>query len=130
MNNSVFGKTMENVRKHKDIKLVTTDKQRNQLVSEPNRHTTKHFPENLSAIELKKIKLKMNKPVYLGLLILEISKTLMYEFWCDYIKLKYKENVKLRYMDTDSFIIILKLKISMKILVMMLKKDLIHRIMK
>ena len=72
----------------------------------------------------------MNKPVYLGLLILEISKTLMYEFWCDYIKLKYKENVKLRYMDTDSFIIILKLKISMKILVMMLKKDLIHRIMK
>ena len=130
MNNSVFGKTMGNVRKHKDIKLVTTDKRRNQLVSEPNRHTTKYFPENLSAIELKKIKLKMNKPVYLGLLILEISKTLLHEFWCDYIKLNYKENVKLRYMDTDSFIIILKLKISMKILVMMLKKDLIHRIMK
>ena len=76
MNNSVFGKTMENVRKHRDIKLVTTDKRRNQLVSEPNYHTTKWLSESL----LKKIKVKMNKPVYLGLSVLEISKTLMYEF--------------------------------------------------
>ena len=81
MNNSVFGKTMENVRKHRDIKLVTTDKRRNQLVSEPNYHTTKWFSENLLAIEMKKAKVKINKPVYLGLSILEISKTLMYEFW-------------------------------------------------
>ena len=82
MNNSVFGKTMENVRKHRDIKLVTTDIQnnRNQLVSEPNYHTTKWFSEKLLAIEMKKAKVKMNKPVYLSLLILEISKTLMYEF--------------------------------------------------
>ena len=80
MNNSVFGKAMENVRKYTDIKLVTTDKRRNQLVSEPNYHTTKWFSESLLAIEMKKIKLKMNKPVYLGLSILEISKTLMYEF--------------------------------------------------
>ena len=57
---------MENVRKHRDIKLVTTNKRRNQLVSEPNYHTTKHFPENLLAVEIKKIKVKMNKPVYLG----------------------------------------------------------------
>ena len=80
MNNSVFGKTMKNVRKHKDIKLVTTDKGRNQLVSETNYHTTKWFSENLLAIEMKKTKVKMNKPVYLGLSILEISKIKMYEF--------------------------------------------------
>ena len=86
MNNSVFGKTMENVRKHRDIKLVTTDTRRDQLVSKPNYHTTKWFPENLLAIEMKKTKVKLNKPVYLGLSILEISKTLMYEFWYDYMK--------------------------------------------
>ena len=80
MNNSVFGKTMENVRKHGDIILVTTDKRRNRLVSEPNYHATKWFSEDLLALEMKKIKVKMNKPVYLGLSILEISKTLMYEF--------------------------------------------------
>ena len=85
MNNSVFGKIMENVRKHRDIKLVTTDKRRNHLVSEPNHHTTKWFSENLLAIEMKKRKVKMNKPLYLDLSILEISKTLMYEFWYDYI---------------------------------------------
>ena len=107
MNNAVSGKTMENVRKHRDIKLVTTDKRRNQLKSEPNYHTTKWFPENLLAIEMKKTKVEMN---YLGLLILEISKTLMYEFWYNYMKPKYGENVKLCYMDTDSFIIHIKTK--------------------
>ena len=80
MNNSVFGKTMEDVIKHRDIKLVTTDKRRNYLVSEPNYHTKKWLPECLLAIEMKKIKVKMNKLVYLGLSILEINKTLMYEF--------------------------------------------------
>ena len=108
MNNAVFGKTMENMRKHRDIKLVTTDKRRNQLVAEPNYHTTKWFSENLLAIEMKKTKVKMNKPIYLGLSILEISKTLMYEFWCDYMKPKYGDNVKLCYMDTDSFIMHIK----------------------
>ena len=108
MNNSTFGKTMENVRKHRDIKLVTTDNRRNQLVSEPNYHTKKWFSENLLAIEMKKIKVKMNKPVYLGLSVLEISKILMYEFWYDYIKSKYQINTKLCYMDTDSFIICVK----------------------
>ena len=109
MNNSVFGKTMENVRKHRDIKLVTTDKRRNQLVSEPNYHTIKYFSENLLAIEMKKIKVKMNKPVLLGLSIVEVSKTPMYEFWYDYIKPKYQDNAKLCYMDTDSFIIHIKI---------------------
>ena len=103
MNNSVFGKTMENVRKHRDIKLVTTDKRRNQLVSEPNYHSIKGFPEDLVAIKMKKTKIKVNKPVYLDLSILEISKTLMYKFWYDYIKPKYQNNAKLCYMDTDSF---------------------------
>ena len=103
MNNAVFGKTIENVRNHRHIKLVTTDKRRNQLVSEPN-----CFSEKLLAIEMKKTKVKMNKPIYLGLSILEISKTLMYEFWYDYAKPKYDDNVKLCYMDTDSFIMHIK----------------------
>ena len=99
---------MENVTKHRDIKLVTTDKRRNQLASEPNYHTTKWSSENLLAIEMKKTKVKMNKQVYLGLPILEISKTLMYEFWYDYMKTKYGDNVKLCSMDTDSFIMRIK----------------------
>ena len=70
MINSVFGKTIENLRKHRDIKLVTADEERSKLVSEPNYHTTKRFSENLLAIEMKKTKVKMNKPVYLGMSIL------------------------------------------------------------
>ena len=108
VNNAVFGKTMENVRTHRDIKLVTTDKRKNHLVSEPNYHRTKWFSENIIAIEMKKTKVKINKPVYLGLSILEISKTLMYEFWYDYMKPKYGGNVKLCYMDIDSFIMHIK----------------------
>ena len=108
MNNSVFCKTMESVRRHRDVKLVTTDKRRNQLVSEPNYHTTKWSSENLLAIEMKTTKVKMNKPVYLGLPILEINKTLMHEFWYDNMKPKYGDNVKLCYMDTDNFIIHIK----------------------
>ena len=108
MNNAVFGKTVANVRKHRDIKLVAIDKRRNQLASEPNYHTTKYFSENLIAIEMKKTKVKMNKPVYLGMSILDISKTLMYEFWYDYIKPKYQDKAKLCYMDTDSSIVHIK----------------------
>ena len=94
MNNAGFGKTMENVRKHRDIKLVTTDKRRNQLASEPNYHTTKYFSENLIAIEMKKTKVKINKLIYLSMSILDISKTLMYKFWYDYIKPKYQDKAK------------------------------------
>ena len=108
MNNSVFGKTMENIRKHRDIKLGTTDKKRSKLVSEPNYHTINLISEDLSIIEMKKTKVKMNKPIYLGLSILEISKTLMYEFSYDYMKPKNNDNVKLCYMDTDSFIMNIK----------------------
>ena len=95
MNNSVFGKTMENIRKHEDIKLVTTDKKRIKLVLEPNYHAINLISEDLSIIETKKTKLKMNKPIYLGLSILEISKILMQEFWYDYMKPKYGNDVKL-----------------------------------
>ena len=105
MNNSIFGKTMENVKNHRDIRLATINEKRNKLVSETNYHTTKHFSEDLMAIEMRKIKVVMNKPVYLSQAILDISKTLMYEFWYDYIKPKYQEKAQLCYMDTDSFII-------------------------
>ena len=101
---------LENVRKYRYIKLVTTDKRRNQLASELNYHTTRYFSENLMTMEMKKTKLKMNKPVYLGMSILDITKTLMYEFWYDYIKPKYQDRAKLCYMDTDSFVIHIKTK--------------------
>ena len=81
MNNAVFERTMENVRKYRDIKLVTTERRRNCLVSEPNYHTTKFFTEHLLPIKMKKkTEIFMNKPVYSGLSILELSKILMYEF--------------------------------------------------
>ena len=108
MNNAVFGKTMENVRKHRDIKLVTTDKKRSKLVSEPNYHTINLISENSSIIKMRRTKVKMNKPIYLGLSILAISKLLMYEFSYDYMKPKYGDKVKLCYMDTDSFIMNIK----------------------
>ena len=81
MNNAFFGKTTENVKKHRDIKLVTTERSRNKLVSEPNYDTTKFFTENLLAIEMKKTEILMNKLVYLGLSIVKLSKVLMYGFW-------------------------------------------------
>ena len=80
MNNAVFGKTMENVRKHRNIKLVTTERRRNYLVSEPNFHTTKFFTEDLLAIEMRKTQILVSKPVYSGLSIFDLIKTVIYEF--------------------------------------------------
>ena len=74
MNNAAFGKTIENVRKHRDMKLVTTGRRRNYLVSQSNYHTPKFFTEHLTGIEMKTTQILMNKPVYLGFSILEISK--------------------------------------------------------
>ena len=88
MNNSVFGKTMENVRNHRDIKLVTSDKRRSILASEPNYHSSKCISKDLMIMEMKKVEVKMNKPKYLSQAILDISKTLIYEFWYEYIKPK------------------------------------------
>ena len=108
MNNSVFGKTVENVRNHRDIRVVTTDKERSILASEPNYHSTKYISRDLLIMEVKKVEVRMNKPTYLGQAILDISKTLMYEFWYDYIKPKYGDKARLCYMDTVSFIMHIK----------------------
>ena len=80
MNNAVFEKTIANVRNHRDIKLVTTERTRNYLVSEPNYRATKLFTENLLAIRMRKTQILMNKSVYLVLSILDLSKTVMPEF--------------------------------------------------
>ena len=96
------------MRKQRDIKIITTDKRRKRLVSEPNYHSHKNFSEHLMAIEMKKTRVKMTKPLYLGMSILDISKILMYEFWYDYINPMYGDRAKLCYTDTDSFIINIK----------------------
>ena len=93
---------------HRDIRLVTTDKRRSILASEPNYHSTKYISKDLLIMEMKKTEVKMNKPIYLGQAILDISKTLMYEFWYDYIKPKYGDKARLCYMDTDSFVMNIK----------------------
>ena len=108
MNNAAFGKTMENVRKHRNIKLIITGRRRYYLVSEPNYHTTKFFTENLLATEMRKTQIFMNKPLYLGLSILDLSKIAMHKFWYDYVNPKYGENEKLCYMDTESSIVHVK----------------------
>ena len=108
MNNSAYGKTVENVRNHKDIRVVTTDKRTSILASEPNYHSTKYISKDLLIMEMKKTKVRMNKPIYLGQAILDISKTLIYKFWYDYIKPKYGDKARLCYMDTDSFIMNIK----------------------
>ena len=105
MNKSVFGKTMENVRNCRDIKLIATEQRRKKLTSKPNYDSCKQFNYDLMAIEMKTTEVLMNKPIAVGQAILDISKTLMYEFWHDYLKPKYQDNIKLCYMDTDSFII-------------------------
>ena len=102
MNNSVFGKTMENIRNRVDIRLVTRESQAKKLTCKPNYQHHTIFCENLTAVHMKKVKLYFNKPVYLGMSILDLSKTLMYDFHYNYIKPKYGENAKLLFTDTDS----------------------------
>ena len=95
VSNSVFGKTLwKNVPKHRDIKLVTTDKTRYYLLSEPNYHTAKFFTENVFVTDMKKSQILMNKLVHLGLSVLELSRTVMYEFYCDNVKPKHGEHCK------------------------------------
>ena len=105
MNNLVFGKTMENIRKHRNIKLVTTQEKYLCTVMKPNFKSGIQFNENLMGCEMGKIKVVMNKPVYLGQAILDLSKITMYEFHYDYMVPKYGlEKLKLCYMDTDSLV--------------------------
>ena len=104
MNNSVFGKTMENIRKYEYIELMTNEKVYLRNVMKPNFKSGVLFSENLMGCEMSKVKVVMNKPVYLGQAILDLSKVVMYEFRYDYMKTKYGENLKLCYMDTDSLV--------------------------
>ena len=104
MNNAVFGKTMENIRKHKDIKLITNEKAYLKNIMKPNFKSGVLSGENLMACEMGKIKVVMNKPVYLEQAILDLSKIIMYEFHYDYMKPKYGNNLMLCYMDTDSLV--------------------------
>ena len=93
---------MENIRNRVDIRLRTSSDKASKLVVKPNfRHCT-IFDENLVAVHMKKTRIYYNKPVYLGMCILDLSKTLMYEFHCDYIKQKYRDKAKLLFTDTDS----------------------------
>ena len=104
MNNSVFGKTMENIRRHRDIKLVNNPKDYLKAVMHSNFKSGTLLGADLMGCEMGKIKVVMDKPVYLGQAILDLSKLIMYEFHCDYMLPKYGENIKLCYMDTDSFV--------------------------
>ena len=103
MNNSVFGKTMENIRNRVNVKLVNTQERLKKLTAKPNFKSHKIFSENLVSVHMKKTSLTMNKPVYLGMCILDLSKTIMYDFHYNYIKPKYGEKAKLLFTDTDSF---------------------------
>ena len=104
MNNSVFGKTMENIRNRTDVRLVNNGEQFKKLVSKPNYESRKIFNENLVSVHMKKTSVTMNKPVYLGMSILDLSKTLMFDFHYKYIKPKYGNKAKLLFTDTDSFL--------------------------
>ena len=105
MNNAVFGKTMENIRKHRSIKLVTNREVYLKVVMKPNFKSGVRFSSNLIGCEMGKVKVVMNKPVYLGQAILDLSKIDMYEFHYDYMKQKYNDDrLTLCYMDTDSLI--------------------------
>ena len=103
MNNSVFGKTMENIRNRVNVKLVNSVEKFKKLVAKPNFLSRKIFNENLVSVHMKKTSLTMNKPVYLGMCILDISKIIMLDFHYNYIKPKYGNNAKLLFTDTDSF---------------------------
>ena len=102
MNNSVFGKTMENIRNRVDVKLINTEEKFKKLVAKPNFRSRKIFSENLISVHMKKTSLTMNKSVYLGMCILDLSKTIMFDFHYNYIKPKYGDKAKLLFTDTDS----------------------------
>ena len=104
MNNAVFGKMMENVRNHREVKLIVSEVRRKKLASEPNYHSCKIFSGYLMAIEMRKTSVFMDKPIPVGQAILDISEALMYKLWYDYLKPQYQDKVKLCYMVTDSFI--------------------------
>ncbi|GFT98807.1 uncharacterized protein NPIL_213371 [Nephila pilipes] len=104
MNNSIFGKTMENVRRRVDIRLCSTEEQARKLIAKLNFNRRTIFSENLMAVHLKKNNIKFFKPIQVGMTILDLSKVLMYSFHYEYMKHRYDSKIKLMYTDTDSFI--------------------------
>jgi len=105
MNNAVFDKTMENMRNHVDMRLLTRWEGRfgaEGMLAKPNFHSCSVFSENLVAIEMRKLEVKYNKPIYVDMCILDISKTCLYEFHHDYMLPMYHEKCKVMYTDTDS----------------------------
>ncbi|KYN24367.1 hypothetical protein ALC57_04029 [Trachymyrmex cornetzi] len=107
MNNAVLGKTMENVRNHVDVKLITKWDGRygvEAMIAKPNFHSRSIFARNLIAVELRKLEVKFNKPIYVGMCILDISKVCLYEFHCDYMLPLFHDKCKIMYTDTDSLI--------------------------
>ena len=108
MNNSVFGKTMENIRKHRNIKLVNNKEEYLKNVMKPNFKSGTLLGPDLMGCEMGKVRVVMNKPVYLSQAILDLSKTIMYEFHYDYMIPKYGDRLKLCYMDMDSLIYSIK----------------------
>ena len=108
MNNSVFGKTMESIRKHRNIKLVNNEEEYLKNVMKPNFKSGTLLGPDLMGCEMGKVRVVMNKPVYLSQAILDLSKTIMYEFHYDYMIPEYGDRLKLCYMDTDSLIYSIK----------------------
>ncbi|XP_036148439.1 uncharacterized protein LOC118647504 [Monomorium pharaonis] len=107
MNNAVFGKTMENVRNHVDVKLLTKWEGRygaEAMIARPNFHSRSVFSENLIAVELRNLEVKFNKPIYVGMCILDISKICLYEFHHEYMLPLYRDKCKVMYTDTDSLV--------------------------
>ena len=107
MNNAVFGKTMENVRNHVDVKLITKWDGRygaEAMIAKPNFHSRSVFAENLIAVEMRKLEVKFNKPIYMSMCILDISKVCLYEFHHEYMSPMYRDKCKIMYTDTDSLI--------------------------
>ena len=122
MNNSVFGKTLENIRNRVDIRFVSSDKVAQKLATKTNYDRCTIFDENLIAVHMKKTKLYFNKPVYLCMSILDLSKSLMYDF--HYNCIKYSDKAKLLFTDTDSSLMKLGPKIFTKISIQTLTNDL------
>ena len=116
--NSTYGKTVQNDRKHRDIKLVTAEYKRNKLASESNYHSTKCISKHLLVMEMKKIEVKINKPIYLGQAVLALSKTLMFEFWYDYLKPMYGDKLDYVILIQVVLLCILKQMILTKLLVL------------
>ena len=119
MINAVFGKTMENVRNRRDVKLVVTEERRKKLVSEPNYDSRKVFSESLMAIEMRKTEVFIDKPIAVEQAVLDISKTLMYEFWYECLKPKYSDNINLCSSIQTVLTFIFKLMVFTKVLVKM-----------